>query len=233
MANDNPSPREEPQEKKIQSQESDNQLTDLETKLSNSSVAEDMEEFHLKVKGIMENALSGRTDYMQVLEQAYSTESQYSEDFQRFGLEKSSPRTEDIFLLSCFRKSGYPLFTYRLAETLDLETSLSFILNTIKNYVQYKLGELLEVLALESQTIQFFVVEEAYIIAIVTSRGVQRDQVGALAIELSHLIRRFPNQTPESSPSFRTAIDRIIATTKASLVREHYAVKIVLAGVPW
>ncbi|MFW9778259.1 MAG: Rab family GTPase [Candidatus Heimdallarchaeota archaeon] len=230
MANENSSPQGESEEKSIQPQKRDIDYTDLAAKLTDNAAAKDIEEFHLKVKGDLEEALSGKTDYMSILEQAYSLESKDSDDFLRFGLEKRPAQTEDIFLISCFRKSGYPLFTYRLAESKDLETSLSFILNTIKNYVQYKLGELLEVLALESQTIQFFVVEDAYIIAVVTSRGVQRDQVGALAVDLSHLIREYPNQTPESSPPFREAVDRIIEATKASFVREHYAVKIVLAG---
>ncbi|MFW9855464.1 MAG: Rab family GTPase [Candidatus Thorarchaeota archaeon] len=230
MASEKPSPQDESQEESIQRPKRDVDYADLATKLANNAAAKDIEEFHLKVKGDLEEALSGKTDYMSILEQAYSLESKYPEGFLRFGLDKRPPQTEDVFLLACFRKSGYPLFTYRLVDSIDIQTSLSFVLNTIKNYTQYKLGELLEVLALESQTIQFFVVEDAYIIAIVTSRGVQRDQVGALALDLSHLIRMHPNQTPESNPSFREAIDQVIEATRASFVREHYAVKIVLAG---
>ncbi|MFX0185582.1 MAG: Rab family GTPase [Candidatus Hodarchaeota archaeon] len=202
-------------------------------KLSDDSKADEMEEFYHKVKVDLEQALTGHSDYLSIIQEAYEqsikTEQDYIEDFKRFGLVRAE-KTEDIFLISCFRNSGYPLFNYSLSDKIDHQASLSFILNAIKNYVKFKLGEIIEVLALESQTIHFFMVEEAYIISIVTSKYVSRDRVATIAVQMARIIRQYPGQKPQINSDIRKAIDHLIEVTKATFVREHHTLKIILIG---
>ncbi len=192
-----------------------------------------MEEFYHKVQVDLEKALSGRSDYLTILEEAYSqaerTEKDYIEDFRQFGLERRAEKTEDIYLISCFMKSGQPLFDYPLSQKINFQESLGFILGTIKNYVRYKLGELLEVLTLESQTIHFFVVEQI-IISIVTSKNIPRDKIYMLAIQIGQIISQHPNKNPQNSPDLRGDLDRAIDSTKATLVQEHHTLKVILIG---
>lgn len=205
----------------------------IEKKIDDDSIADDMEEFYLKVKVDLEQALSGQSDYMSILQEAYSeflkTDKEYLEDFRRFRLLQAEKK-EEIHLISCFRHSGAPIFDYPLSEEIDYQISMSFILNAIKNYVKYKLGEIIEVLALESQTIHFFMVEEAYIIVIVTSKYVSRDRVGTLAIQMARIIREFAGETPNTNSVLKNAIDKLVDLTKTTFIREHHTLKIILIG---
>ncbi|MFX0049782.1 MAG: Rab family GTPase [Candidatus Hermodarchaeota archaeon] len=205
----------------------------IEEKVSDDSVADEIEEFYHKVKVDLEQALSGNSDYLSIIQEAFSqsikTEKDHIEDFRRFGLIQAEKK-EEIYLISCFRNSGYPLFDFPLSDKVDHQESLGFILSAIKNYVKFKLGEIIEVLALESQTIHFFMVEKAYIISIVTSKYVSRDRVATLAVQIARLIRQYPEEKPQTNPTLRAAINRLIEVTKATFIREHHTLKIILIG---
>jgi small GTP-binding protein len=220
-------------EKSSSQLEQEKSHSSLEKKIADQARVYEMEEFYHKIRVDLESALSGRTDYFNILQTAFSesekTEKDYLEDFEKFGLIRAE-KTEEIHLISCFRNSGYELFSYALSDRIDKQKSLSFILNAIKNYVKYKLGELIEVLALESHVIHFFVVQKAYIIAIVTTRNVTRDRMGALAIQMARIIRNYPNETPHTNPHLRAAIQEAVEISKVSLVREHHTLKIILIG---
>ena len=206
----------------------------LEAKISDDLRPDEMEEFQLKVRVDLEKALSGRGDYLSIIEEAYAqaekTEEDIKEDFKKFGLEREqAEKTEEIHLISCFLNSGRSLFDYPLSDKIDIKKSLSFILNAIKNYVRYNLGELLEVLTLETQTIHFFVVEP-YIISITTSKHVPRDMVGTLAVQLSQILNYHTDQNIETNPKLRVAIDESISSVKATFVQERLTLKVILIG---
>lgn len=205
----------------------------LEGKVIDETRSDEMEEFSLKVKVDLEEALSGRSDYLNILEDAYSraekTDTDYIDEFKQFGLERAE-RTDEIYLISCFMITGHPLFDYPLSERINYQESLSFILNAIKNFVQHKLGELLEVLTLESQTIHFFVVEDIFIITIVTSKHIPRDKISTLALQIGQILKQHPNRNLQSNPNLRAAVDRAIASAKATLIQEHHTLKVILIG---
>ncbi len=205
----------------------------LEGKVIDETRSDEMEEFSLKVKVDLEEALSGRSDYLNILEDAYSraekTDTDYIDEFKQFGLERAE-KTDEIYLISCFMITGHPLFDYPLSERINYQESLSFILNAIKNFVQHKLGELLEVLTLESQTIHFFVVEDIFIITIVTSKHIPRDKISTLALQIGQILKQHPNRNLQSNPNLRAAVDRAIASAKATLIQEHHTLKVILIG---
>lgn len=205
----------------------------LETQINDETRSDEMEEFHLKIKVDLEEALSGQSDYLSILEEVYSeaekTEKDFIEDIRQFGLERAE-KTENIYLISCFMNNGHPLFDYPLSDKINYKESLSYIFNAIKNYVRYKSGELLEVLALESQTIHFFVIEEIFIISIVTSKQIPRDKVGTLAFQIGQIMRHHTEKNLQSNPDLRIAIDRAIASAKATLVQERHTLKVILIG---
>jgi small GTP-binding protein len=189
-----------------------------------------MEEFQLKIHVDLEEALSRRDDYLDILEEVYSqSEGVRKEELKKFGLVPAE-KTESIYYISCVYKSGKPLFNYSLSNRFNYSESLNLILTAIKNYVQYKLGELLEVLSLKSYTIHLFVVEEAYIVSIITSKQVTRDKVSALATQMGIILNKYPRETPDINLDLKKAIDQIIDNAIASLVREHYTLKIILIG---
>ncbi|UCG01580.1 MAG: GTP-binding protein [Candidatus Heimdallarchaeota archaeon] len=204
----------------------------LEDKVLDEARADEMEEFYLKVRVNLEDAMSGRKDYLSILDEAYSeaekTEKDHLEDFRQFGLE--ARKTEDIYLISCFMYSGTPIFDYPLLTKIDYQESRNFMSNVIKNYTQYKLGELVEVLTLESQTIHFFVVEEIFIVSIVTSKHIPRDKVSTLAIQIGKAIKRHTERNIQKNTELRTEIDRAIASAKATLIQEHHTLKVILIG---
>ncbi|MFX0015547.1 MAG: Rab family GTPase [Promethearchaeota archaeon] len=203
----------------------------FDTRLFDKSKADEMEEFALKVKVDLEDAMSGRRDYLSILEEAYSqaekTEKDYKEKFREFRLEAKS--TEDIYMVSCFTNSGNPLFHYLLSKTINYQDSVSLILNTITHYT-HNLGELLEDLSLESQTFHFFIVEELFIVAIVTSKHVHRDKITSLSFQVCQILKQYPNKDIQSNQELRAAIDRAIESIKATLVQEHHTLKVILIG---
>jgi small GTP-binding protein len=204
----------------------------LEDKVLDEARSDEMEEFYLKVRVNLEDAISGRRDYLSILEEAYSdaekTDKDHMEDFRQFGLE--ARKTEDIYLISCFMYSGAPIFDYPVLTKIDYQECLKFISNVIKNYAQYKLGELVEVLALETQTIHFFVVEEIFIVSIVTSKHIPRDKISTLAIQIGQIIKQHTERDIQSNPELRVDIDRAIASAKATLIQEHHTLKVILIG---
>ncbi|MHA2329240.1 MAG: Rab family GTPase, partial [Candidatus Hodarchaeales archaeon] len=130
----------------------------------------------------------------------------------------------------CFMSDGRPLFNYPLSDRIDTKISLGFILNAIQNYVRYELGELLEVLILESQTIHFFVIENSFIISIVTSKSIPRDKVGVLAIQIAQVMKLHPDKSLQNNSDLRSAIDRAIVSTRATLIQEEHTLKVILIG---
>lgn len=204
----------------------------LEDKVLDEARSDEMEEFYLKVRVNLEDAISGRRDYLSILEEAYSdaekTDKDHIEDFRQFGLE--ARKTEDIYLISCFMYSGVPIFDYPVLTTIDYQESLKFISNVIKNYAQYKLGELVEVLTLETQTIHFFVVEEIFIVSIVTSKHIPRDKISTLAIQIGQIIKQHTERDIQSNPELRADIDRAITSAKATLIQEQHTLKVILIG---
>ncbi|MFX0122180.1 MAG: Rab family GTPase [Candidatus Hodarchaeota archaeon] len=204
----------------------------LEEKVFDEVRSDEMEEFYLKVRVDLEDAMSGHRDYLSILEEAYSeaekTEKDHLEDFRQFGLE--ARKTEDIYLISCFMYSGVLIFDYPLLPNINYQESRKFISNVIKNYTQYKLGELVEVLTLESQTIHFFVVEEIFIVSIVTSKHIPRDKVSTLAILIGQIVKQHPERDIQSNPELRADLDRAIASAKATLIQEHHTLKVILIG---
>ncbi len=204
----------------------------LEDKVLDEARSDEMEEFYLKVRVNLEDAISGRRDYLSILEEAYSdaekTDKDHIEDFRQFGLE--ARKTEDIYLISCFMYSGVSIFDYPVLTTIDYQESLKFISNVIKNYAQYKLGELVEVLTLETQTIHFFVVEEIFIVSIVTSKHIPRDKISTLAIQIGQIIKQHTERDIQSNPELRADIDRAITSAKATLIQEQHTLKVILIG---
>lgn len=199
-------------------------------KVTNKSKSDEMEEFQLKIHVDLEEALSRRDDYLDILERVYSQSGEAEKiEYKKFGL-VSSEKTEDIYLISCVYKSGRPLFNYLLSDKFNYTESLDLILIAIKNYVQYKLGELLEVLSLESHKIHLFVVEGVYIISIITSKQVTRDRVSMLAIQMGTILNKYPGEIPETNLGLKKAIDQVAETAIASLVRQHYTLKVILIG---
>lgn len=204
----------------------------FEAKVIDEAKSDEMEEFALKVKVNLEAALSGKSDYSSILDEAYSlaekTEDDIKEEFRQFGLERV--KTEDIYLISCFQSNGQPLFEYPLVDKINYQESLGFILNAVQNYVEYQLGELLEVLTLESQTIHFFVVENIFILSIVTSKYIPRDKVGTLAVQIGQILKSHPNKNLQTNPELLAAIDSALASTRATLIQEHHTLKVILIG---
>lgn len=199
-------------------------------KISNDSRSDEMEEFQLKLKVDLEDGLSKRTDYLDILENVYSqSEIEQKEAFKRFGLTPSE-KTENIFYISCIHNSGRPIFNYRLSDRIDYEESLNLILTAIKNYIHYKLGELLEVLTLETHTIHFFVIEKTYIVSIITSKQITRDKVASLAIQIGAIIKEFPDEDPRVNPGLKSALDQAVESTIATFITEHFTIKIILIG---
>ncbi|MFW9905849.1 MAG: Rab family GTPase [Candidatus Thorarchaeota archaeon] len=204
----------------------------IEDKIFDEIRTDEMEEFYLKVRVDLEHAMSGSKDYLSILEEAYSeaekTEKDHLEEFRQFGLE--ARKTENIYLISCFSYSGIQIFEYILLPKLNYQESRNFISNVIKNYVQYKLGELVEVLTLESQTIHFFTVEEIFIVSLVTSKHIPRDKVSALAHQIGQIVKQNRERDIQKNSELRAAIDRAVASTKASLIQEHHTLKVILIG---
>ncbi len=204
----------------------------LETKITNDQRPDEMEEFQLKVQVDLEKALSGRGDYLNIIEEAYAqaekTEEDQIKDFKKFGLERAE-KTEEVYLVSCFLSTGNSLFDYVLSEKINYKESLGFIFNAMKNYVRYKLGELLEVLTLESQTIHFFVIGE-FIISMATSKYVPRDMVGTLAVQIGQILNYHTDLNVETNPELRAAIDEAITSVKGTFVQEHHTLKVILIG---
>ena len=199
-------------------------------KITNKSKSDEMEEFQLKIHVDLEEALSRRNDYLDILQRVYS-QSEESEkiEYTKFGL-VSSEKTEDIYLISCVYKSGRSLFNYSLSDKFNYTESLDLILTAIKNYVQYKLGELLEVLSLESHKIHLFAVEEDYIVSIITSKHVTRDKVSMLAIQMGIILNKYSGETPDINLDLKKEIDQVVETAIISLVRQHFTLKIILIG---
>ncbi|MFX0085704.1 MAG: Rab family GTPase [Candidatus Hodarchaeota archaeon] len=199
-------------------------------KVLDDSRSDEMEEFQLKIQVDLETALSNRDDYLDILQEVYEqSERVQEEELKRFGLVPTD-KTENIYLISCAYKSGRTLFNYRLSERIDYKESLNLILTAIKNYVHYKLGELVEVLSLESHAIHFFVVRQAYIIAIITSKQVTRDKVATLAIQMGEILIKYPGEDPYTNSFLKAELDQVIESAIKSLVREHLTLKIILIG---
>lgn len=199
-------------------------------KISNDSRSDEMEEFQLKLKVDLEDGLSNRTDYLDILEDVYSqSEIEQKEAFKRFGLTPSE-KTENIFHISCIHNSGRPIFNYRLSDRIDYKESLNLILTAIKNYIHYKLGELLEVLTLETHTIHFFVIEKTFIVSIITSKQIARDKVASLAIQIGAIIKEFPDEDPHVNAGMKSALDQAVESTIATFIRERFTIKIILIG---
>jgi small GTP-binding protein len=204
----------------------------IEAKIFDEERSDDMEEFYLKVRVDLEQAMSGRKDYLSILEEAYSeaekTEKDQLEEFRQFGLE--ARKTEDIFLISCYTCSGSLIFDYPLLPNIDFQESQNFILNVINNFAHYNLGELVEVLTLESQTIHFFIVEEIFIVSLVTSKYIPRDKISTLAIQIGQCVKKFKERDIQRNLELREVIDRAVASAKANLIQEHHTLKVILIG---
>ncbi len=199
-------------------------------KITNNSKSDEMEEFQLKIHVDLEEAFSRRDDYLDILQRVYSqSEEAEKTEYTKFGL-VSSKKTEDIYLISCVYKNGRPLFNYPLSDKFNYTKSLDLILTVIKNYVQYKLGELLEVLSLESHTIHLFAVEEDYIVSIITSKQITRDKVSMLAIQMGIILNKYSGETPYTNLDLKKEIDQIVETAISSLVKQHHTFKIILIG---
>ena len=204
----------------------------IEDKVFDEVRSDEMEEFYLKVRVDLEHATSGRKDYLSILEEAYSeaekTEKDHLEEFRQFGL--IARNTENIYLITCFSYSGVLIFDYPLFPRINYQESRSFISNVIKNFSQYQLGELVEVLTLESQTIHFFIVEEIFIVSLVTSKHIPRDKVSSLALQIGQIVKQNTERDIQQNPELQAAVDRAIASTKATLIQEHHTLKVILIG---
>ncbi len=133
-------------------------------------------------------------------------------------------------MINCFKDSGKQLFDICLSDKMMCQSSLSFILNAIKNYVRYKLGELIEQLSLESQTIHFFVLQDHFIISVVTSKHIPRDRIWNLVIQIVSLIKEHDEETLRENPEFKRRVNEIIESTQASLVKKTHTLKVILVG---
>ena len=222
MEDKNPSSQNKKEEKK----------KSIEDTIFDEVRSDEMEEFYLKVRVDLEDAMSGRKDYLSILEEAYSeaekTEKDYMEELRRYRL--VAQKTEEIFLISCFSYTGVPIFDYPLLPKMNFKESLNFISNVIKNFAHYKLGELVEVLTLESETIHFFIVEKIFIVSLVTSKHIPRDKVSTLAIQIGQIIKQHTVRDIQRNLEFRADIDLAIASTKATLIQEHHTLKVILIG---
>ncbi|MHA2175469.1 MAG: Rab family GTPase [Candidatus Hodarchaeales archaeon] len=205
----------------------------VEEAIRSSKKAQEMEEFYLKVQVDLENALTQGGDYLHILEDVYShsdkAEEIENEKFKQFGLLKSQ-KIDQIYMINCFKDSGKHLFDICLSDKILCQSSVSFILNAIKNYVRYKLGELIEQLSLESQTIHFFVMKDQYIVSVVTSKPVPRDRIWNLAIQIVTIVKKHDEETLRENPEFLKEINEIIESTQASLVRKSHTLKVILVG---
>ncbi|MHA1972951.1 MAG: Rab family GTPase [Candidatus Hodarchaeales archaeon] len=220
------------EKKDTNQQKQEKNKVSLEDRILDDSVFEEMEELQLKMQVDLEEALTNRTDYLSLLKSVYSkatiSEEEYEEEFKRYGLERAK-NIENIHLISCFMNSGRSLFEYPSIKSKEFKESISFIFNAIKNYVEYKLGGMIEQISLETQTIHFFVIQD-YIIAIVTSKSVPRDKVAPLAIQIVEILKQYPNQSPEDSPELAETLELNIESAKANLVQQEYTLKIILVG---
>ncbi|NHJ02799.1 MAG: GTP-binding protein [Candidatus Heimdallarchaeota archaeon] len=205
----------------------------VEKRIDDDDRFDEMEEFALKVRVELEDALTGRDDYLHLLEDVYDLSDKmpkkYRDEFHRFRL-LSAENTEEIHMISCFLSSGKPLFDYSVSEKVDPEKSHGLILNAIKNYVRYKLGELLEILTLETYSIHLFLAEKTYIISIITSKNLPRDKIAPLAIQMARTLKYYPNETPYTNKELKGDLDRAISATISTLVKEQHTLKIILIG---
>jgi small GTP-binding protein len=215
------------------SQDTDD-TTELEKRILDDLTAYELEEFYLKVQVDLEDAMSGDGDFLHILEDVYSrtqqTEEKDLEQFKQFGLD-SKKKSDQIYLITCFKeRSGLPLFEICLTDKSNCQYSLSYILNTVKNYVRVKLGELIEVISLESQTIHFFAIEQEFIIAIVTSKDLPRDKIDSLATQLVTTMHRYSEEEIGENSRFLEEIKGQIDSIQSSFIREHHILKIILIG---
>jgi small GTP-binding protein len=220
-------------EDKPSSQNNDD-TTELEKRILDDLTAYELEEFYLKVQVDLENAMSGDGDFLHILEDVYSrtqqTEEKDLEQFKQFGLD-SKKKSEQINLVTCFKqRSGLPLFEICLTDKSSCQHSLSYILNTVKNFVRDKMGELIEVISLESQTVHFFTINDEFIIAIVTSRDLLREKITTLIDQLVTIMQRYSEEEIDENPQFLEEISGLINTFQTSFIREHYTLKIILVG---
>jgi len=220
-------------EDKSSSQDSDD-TTELEQRILDDLTAYELEEFYLKVKVDLEDAISGDGDFLHILEDVYShtqqTEEKELEQFKQFGLE-TKEKSEQIYLVTCFKeRSGLPLFEICLTDKSSCQHSLSYILNTVKNYVRDNLGELIELISLESQTIHFFGIEQEFIIAIVTSRDLLREKIEHFATQLVTTMQTYTEEEIDENPQVLKEISGLIDTLQSSFIREHHTLKIILVG---
>ncbi len=220
-------------EDKPSSQNTDD-TTELEKRILDDITAYELEEFYLKVQVDLEDAMSGDGDFLHVLENVYShtqkTEERDLEQFKQFGLD-SVQKSEQIHLVTCFKdRSGLPLFEVCLTDKSNCQYSLSYILNTVKNYVRDKLGELIEVISLESQTIHFFAIDQEFLIAIVTSKDLLRDKIEPLVSQLMTTMQKYSEEGIGENSQFLKAISGIINSIQSSFIREQKIIKIILVG---
>ena len=205
----------------------------LEEKIITDSKSDEMEEFYLKVQVDLEHALSQGEDYLHILDEVYSqshqTKATEVEQFKKFGM-AGSQQIDEILMVTCFKDSGEPLFDICLSEQTRCKTSLTFILNAIKNYVKYKLGEIIEELSLESQTIHFFLIKKTYIVAVVTTKEIPRDKIWGLAIQVVNHVTQHHEATLSQNTEFMDSINKVIKNVQASLVQERHTLKIILIG---
>ncbi len=220
-------------DKKSSPPDSPDYTTMLEKQIESDIAAMEMEEFYLKVQVDLEDALTDGGDFLHILEDVYShslpTEEEEKKKLEQFGLFHSE-KTEEIVMVNCFRDSGLPLFEICLSDKASCQTSVSFILNAMKNYVRHKLGELIEELSLESQTIHFFVIAEKYIFAIVTTKQITRDRVEPLTIQIVSIMEKYSEDSLRNSSEFRQEVLNQISAFQASFVQEHHTLKIILIG---
>ncbi len=205
----------------------------LEDQLLTDAKSDEMEEFYLKVQVDLEHTLSQGEDYLNILDELYShshqTEAAEVEQFKKFGL-AGSQQIDEILMITCFKDSGQPLFDICLSDKPRCQTSVTFILNAIKNYVRYKLGEIIEELSLESQTIHFFLIKQMYIVAVVTTKEIPRDKIWGLANQVVNIVKQYPEESLSHNMQFTSSIHKALKNAQAALVQEHHTLKIILVG---
>lgn len=204
----------------------------LEDRVLDESVANEMEEFQLRVQVDLEEALSGRGDYLNLLQAVYSegeiATKKEIEEFRKYGLEKPE-RVEEIHFISCYKRNGRCLFEFPSEVSSDYKETTGFILNAVNNYIHYKLGKMLEELSIEKQTIHFFIIED-FIISIITSKFVPRDKAAPLAFQIVETLKLYPEQTPSINKELSRALQQLIESARASFVQEEHTLKIILIG---
>ncbi len=204
----------------------------LEDRVLDESIASEMEEFQLKIQVDLEEALSGRSDYLNLLQTVYSEGEMASkkeiEEFRKFGLEKPE-KVEEIHFISCYKQNGKCLFEFPSEVSNDYKETTGFILNAINNYVHHKLGKMLEELSLENQTIHFFIIQD-FIISIITSKFVPRDKAAPLAFQIVEVLKLYPEQIPSINKELSRALEQLIESAKANFVQEEHTLKIILIG---